>query len=145
MSVCPFSAAGDAPDAGVSLWDLGCCEFPRCDESVDLRARWFVRMDQAGDARASHRGWLSLRTPAPVHHLPPRTSSPNGTLSVPAAEGHPGAVRHRWARKCCNHSKLEEKAVGKAPYPAPEQKRIEVGDIHYLHGQELEFSMFGKK
>lgn len=104
-----------------------------------------VQMDQAGDARASHRGWLSLRTPAPVHHLPPRTSSPNGTLSVPAAEGHPGAIRHRWAGKCRNHSKLEEKAVGKAPHPAPEQKRIEVGDIHYLHGQELEFSMFGKK
>lgn len=39
VHVCPFSAAGDAPDAGVPLWDLGRCEFPRCDESVDLRAR----------------------------------------------------------------------------------------------------------
>lgn len=60
------------------------------------------------------------------------------------SQGSP-AQAGRWARRCLTHSGLEGKALGKAPYPTQKQKRIEVGDIHYSHGQELEFSFFGKK
>lgn len=51
----------------------------------------------------------------------------------------------RWAGKCLNHSGLEEKALGKTRDPVPEQNCIEVRDIHYLQGQELKFSIFGKE
>lgn len=60
------------------------------------------------------------------------------------AQGSP-AQAGRWAGRCLNHSELEGKALGRAPYPTWEQNRVEVGDIHHLHGQELEFSFFGKK
>jgi len=76
---------------------------------------------------------------AAVSRLPPRTSTPKH------AECHAGAVPHRRAGKCFNDSGLEQKPLGKAPYPVPEQNCIEMGDIYYLHGQELKFSMFGKK
>lgn len=67
-----------------------------------------------------------------------RASCPVTSQGSPAQAG-------RWIGRCLNHSGLEGKALGKAPYPTWEQNGVEVGDIHYSHGQELEFSFFGKK